>query len=187
MNITTRKRVRDVLLGTIFFCALSSAGQTQDSADTVDVETIAGSIITLIGQIDAGLCIHENEGDASSCVAYFDGWYGNSNEEFKKGKKRKDRGCNPMPIYPAEDSSCNVTNSKAEHRHDALRAAAESSYRDLVKYKFEAANRYICHFVDQVEQMYADRKIDQEGRDTLVPPAEEIARQIDTDCLDLDS
>ena len=178
--------MRSVLTGTLF-CALSSIGWAQDSDDAADVEQIAGSILTLIGQLDLGLCKYESAAD-DSCAAYFSGWFGDSDEVFKKGgKKRNDRGCIPEPIFPAEDSTCNYTNSKAEHRHDALRAAAESSYRDLVKYKVDSANRYICHFVSQVERMYDDSKVDREGRDTLVPPAEEIARQIGMDCLDLDS
>ena len=172
---------------TLFFATLSGCMLLALSGTArADAEA---DILSLIGILDSGMCTYE-DGDmdpSNGCDSEFDGWFGESTDDFKiKGKKRKDRGCDPEPLYPAEASECNYTNSKAEWRHDALRAALESTYRDFVKDNFDSSNRYACYFVGQVESMLTEQKIDANGRDALVPPAELIARDIGTDCLDLD-
>jgi len=161
------------------FLALSGAAQA-------DAE---GDILSLIGVLDAGLC-GEKDGDPiyPGCDPEFDGWFGESTDIFRKsGKERKDRGCIPEPEFPAEDSSCNYTNSKAEWRHDTLRASLESSYRKLVEGKDDTANRIVCTFVDKVNVMDDEGKIVPAGADALVDAAELIAKNYLTDCLELDS
>ena len=158
---------------------------TLSSTARADAE---GDIVTLIGVLDAGVCWDwDNDPEAPGCDPEFAGWFGESTDVFSNnGKKREDRGCSPMPQFPVEDPSCNFTNSKAEWRHDSLRTNLESAYRKFVQYKFDSANRHVCSFVDKVEVMFSDQKIDSAGRDALVPRAEQIARDIGIDCLDLD-